>query len=200
MIAPMAGDAALEAHLTYDEYLALERETGQRHEWFNGRVYAMAGGTLAHAALSVAAASELRAIALACGCQVFSADAKVRVLATGLTTYPDASVVCGTVATAPEDANAMTNPSLLVEVLSEGTEAYDRGDKFEHYQQLPSLRDYVLVSQHRPRVEVYSRDGDTWTMRVAGPGQSVPLSAMRGAIEVDRVYAGVALTPSPLRR
>jgi Uma2 family endonuclease len=194
------GEAAVAPFIPYDAYRALEQTTGQKHEWFDGRVYAMAGGTLAHGALAVAVASELRALALACGCQVFSSDVKVRVTATGLATYPDGSVVCAEVATDPEDAHVITNPALLVEVLSESTEGYDRGEKFAHYQQMPSLRDYVLVSQHTRRVEVFSRDGvNQWTLRVAGAGQSVPLTALGGVIEVDRVYAGITLSPAPLR-
>jgi Uma2 family endonuclease len=193
------GDAAAEARIDYPTYLAIERETGQKHEWFDGYAYAMAGGTLPHGALTIALATELRAIALKCGCQVYSAGVKVRVRATGLATHPDASVACGPVETHPEDSNALTNPSLLVEVLSDGTEAYDRGEKFEHYRQIPSLRDYVLVSQHKALIEVYSRDGDRWSLRVAGPGVSVPLTAMAGEIEVDRVYAGITLAPAPLR-
>jgi Uma2 family endonuclease len=77
------------------------------------------------------------------GCQVFSSDAKVRVLATGLATYPDVSVVCGPIERDPDDPNAITNPSVLVEVLSASTEGYDRGAKFAHFRELPSLRDYV---------------------------------------------------------
>lgn len=181
----------------YEDYLALERCEDRRYEWFNGRVFAMAGGTLPHAELGAAVAGELRTLALACGCKVFSADAKVRVLATGLATYPDASVVCGPVERDPEDAHAMTNPTLLVEVLSDATEGYDRGEKAEHYRHIPSLRDYVLVSQHAARIEVHSREGDHWTLRVVGPGESVPLTALRGVLSVDRVYQGVELSPPP---
>lgn len=189
----MAGEAAALPWTAYEDYLALERATDQRHEWLEGQVYAMAGGTLTHAELSAAVAAELRALALPCGCRVYSPDGKVRVLATGLATYPDASVVCGPVVTAPDDPHAMTNPALLVEVLSDGTEAYDRGDKAAHYRHLASLKDYVLVSQHTRRVEVYSRAGDHWTLRVAEAGQSAPLTALDGALSVDRVYAGVTL-------
>ncbi|MBK6528132.1 MAG: Uma2 family endonuclease [Deltaproteobacteria bacterium] len=80
------------------------------------------------------------------GCRVYSSDAKVRILATGLATYPDASVVCGALQVDPADALAMVNPAMLVEVLSDGTERYDRGEKFEHYRRIESLRDYVMVS------------------------------------------------------
>jgi Uma2 family endonuclease len=193
----MAGEAAALPWTSYADYLALERATDRRHEWLDGQVYAMAGGTLTHAELAAAVAAELRSLALPCGCKVFNSDAKVRVLATGLATYPDASMVCGPVATAPNDSHAMTNPALLVEVLSDGTEAYDRGDKAAHYRRIPSLQDYVFVSQHTRRVEVYSREGDHWTLRVAEAGGSVPLTALDGSLSVDRVYAGVELAEAP---
>jgi len=193
----MAGEAAALPWTSYEDYLALERATDQRHEWLDGQAYAMAGGTLTHAELAAAVAAELRSLALTCGCKVYNSDAKVRVLATKLATYPDASMVCGPVATDPADRHAMTNPALLVEVLSDTTEAYDRGDKAAHYRHLPSLKDYVLVSQHTRRIEVYSREGDHWTLRVAEAGGAVPLTALEGALSVDRVYQGVELTEAP---
>ncbi len=194
------GDAAAMQWTSYEDYLAIERSTDQRHEWLDGRAYAMAGGTLTQGALAAAIMGELRGLALSCGCQVYSSDAKVRVLATGLATYPDASVVCGALQVDPADAHAMVNPAMLVEVLSEGTERYDRGEKFEHYRRIESLRDYVMVSQYKALLEVYSRgDDNLWTLREAGPGQSVPLTALRGVLDTDRVYAGIELPTAPLR-
>ncbi len=194
------GDAAQTPWIDYDAYLALERSTDQRHEWLDGVAYAMAGGSLAHAALTIAMGAELRSLAPPRGCRVFSSDAKLRVPATGLSTYPDLSVVCGPIVVDSLDANAMTNPVVLVEVLSDGTESYDRGEKFAHYRRIPSLRDYVMVSQHQALIEVYSRGADgLWTLREAGPGESVSLAAFAALMDVDRVYDGVELTPAPLR-
>lgn len=194
------GEAAVQPRLDYADYLAIERETDRKHEWFDGKAYAMAGGTLEHGSLSAAMVGELRALAMACGCQVFTSDAKLRVRATGLATYPDVSVVCGAIERDPDDRNAMTNPAVLVEVLSDATEAYDRGEKFDHYRQVPSLRDYVLVSQHKRQVELYSRgERGRWELSVAGAGESIRLTAMNGAVEVDRIYAGIELAPSPTR-
>lgn len=194
------GDAAEQSWIDYATYLDIEQRADRRHEWLDGAVYAMAGGTLEHGQLSASVIGELLARAAGCGCRVFSADAKVRVRATGLATYPDASVVCGPIERDPDDRNAMINPVVLVEVLSDGTEAYDRGEKFEHYRQLPSLRDYVLVSQRRPLVEVFSRDDrDRWVLTAVGAGERFTLTAMEGAIEVDRIYAGVELLPAPPR-
>jgi len=194
------GDAAEQPWIDYETYLTVERETDQKHEWLDGRTYAMSGGTIEHGQLSTQMIGELLRLASACGCRVFNSDVKIRVRATGLATYPDASIVCGTIERDPDDRNAMTNPAVLVEVLSDGTEAYDRGEKFEHYRRIPSLRDFVLVSQHKPRVEVYSRDqGDRWVLTTAGVGERFSLTAVDGTIEVDRVYADVELVPAPPR-
>ncbi len=195
------GEAAPKQRVDYEAYLAIERETGRKHEWLDGVVYAMAGGTLSHAELSAAMTVALSALARECGCRVFSSDAKVRVRATGLATYPDVSVVCGEVVRDPGDRNAVNNPAVLVEVLSEGAEGYDRGEKFAHYREVPSLRDYVVVSQYERRIEVHSRDPQgLWVLREARAGGSVPISAFGGAaLEVDRVYEGVELEAPPSR-
>src|SRR5215212_185514 len=112
--------------MSYAEYLAAENKTDVRHEWLRGEVFAMAGGTPEHAALAAAVIAALSAALRDRPCRVFSADARVRVLATGLSTYSDVTVVCGRLETDPEDANAIINPVLLIEVLSDSTEAYDR--------------------------------------------------------------------------
>jgi len=192
----MAGEAA-PAGLSYDAYLALERDTGQRYEWLDGRVYAMAGGSLPHGALSAAMLAELRTLALLRGCVVFSSDTKVRVEATGLSTYPDGSVVCGPAQTSPRDRNAMTNPVVLVEVLSASTERYDRGEKWAHYRRIPGLQHFLLVSQHDKHIELYTRTGDHWTLRDAVEGESLYLAALDGTLSVDRVYAGITLEDPP---
>lgn len=197
---PRMGDAAAVTSIDYPRYLAVERERDQKLEWFEGQLYAMAGGTLEHSALSAAMIRALGQLAERAGCQVHTSDAKIRVLETGLATYADAAVVCGPVARDPQDANAMTNPAVVVEVLSDSTEAYDRGEKFRQYRKIPALRDYVLVSQHDRRVEVYSREDDgRWSLAEAVAGESFHLTALDGAIAVDRVYAGVELSPRAAR-
>ena len=181
--------------IDYSAFVDLERDAVEKHEWFDGQVFAMAGGTFEHGALTANVIAELATLARACGCRVFSSDVLVRVLTTGLATYPDASVVCGPVESDPANRNAMTNPSVLVEVLSDSTEAYDRGDKFEHCRAIASLRDYVLVSQHRRRIEVFSRGADgRWTLASAASGGRVELTALGASLEVDRVFEGVELS------
>ena len=159
-------ESAREITHTFAEYLALEGASHTRHEYLNGEIFAMAGGTIEHGALAANAIGELRGGLRGRPCRVLTADVRVRVLATGFSTYPDVSVVCGSIELDPEGANTVVNPVAIVEVLSDRTEAYDRGEKFAHYRRIPSLRDYPLVSQHEPWIEHYRRnDDDTWTLR-----------------------------------
>ena len=192
----MTGDAAPTAGISYAAYLALEQDTGVRHEWVDGVAYAMAGGTPAHNRLCAQVIMELGRILGDGPCGVYTADQKIRPRSGRFASYPDAAVVCGEVETHPDDPNAILNPVVLVEVLSDSTEPWDRAGKFRRYRRLATLRDYVLVSQHERCVEVYSRGPDgVWQLREAVEGGSVPLTAFEGAVEVDRVYRGVTLTP-----
>ena len=114
----------------------------------------------------------------------------MRILATGLSTYPDASVVCGRTETAPDDPDAMVNPVLLVEVLSDSSEAYDRGAKAAHYRRIPSLKEYMLVSQSEPLIEVYRRgEGGRWELREARPGEAIELASVDVSLQVSAIYA-----------
>ena len=142
---------------SFAEYLALERDSDIKHEFDTGEILAMAGGTARHSALAVKIVVAL-AMASARGCTVFQSDMRVRVVATGRATYPDVSMVCGEIEYDAEDAarTTITNPILLVEVLSATTEKGDRGNKWMHYQRIPSLQEYVLVSQE-PRIETFRR-------------------------------------------
>src|SRR5258706_5149808 len=147
---------------TFGDYLLLERDSEVKHEFDAGEILAMSGGTARHSAL---AARIITALGTTCapGCTVFTSDMRVRV-ATGRATYPDVSMVFGPIEYDPEDAarTTMTNPVLLVEVLSVTTEKGDRGNKWMHYQRIPSLHEYVLVGQE-PRIEIYRRlPSGTW--------------------------------------
>ncbi|AGP37135.1 hypothetical protein BE04_33380 [Sorangium cellulosum] len=174
---------------SYAEYLEQERTSPTKHEFLNGEIFAMAGGTPEHARLCLSVGAELRAHLRGRPCVVYSSDLRVRVQATGLSTYPDVSVVCGRIERDPEDTDAALNPVVLVEVLSDSSEAYDRGQKFAHYRCIPSLREYVLVSQHEPRIEVFHRNEDgSWTLREARAGKGVELQAIGCILSVDDVY------------
>ncbi len=178
---------------TYREYLAFEHSSNVKHEYFNGEIYAMAGGTPEHAALGMAIGSALFTQLVSGPCRVYSSDLRVRVLATGLTTYPDVSVVCGEIEKDAEDKHAATNPRVLVEVLSESTAAYDRGEKLEQYKRIESLQAVLLVSQDSRRAELHERDGDGWQTRVFGAGAKLSLSSIHAELDLDAIYAGAGL-------
>jgi Uma2 family endonuclease len=143
---------------TYAEYLGYERDSALKHEFDDGEIRAMAGGSRRHNALASRVSAALEA-AREPGCVAFQSDQRVRVLATGRATYPDASMVCGPIEGDPADPTGSTisNPTLIVEVLSPSTEQDDRGSKWQHYQLMVSLQEYVLVSQAEPRIERYHR-------------------------------------------
>ncbi|MDO9021212.1 MAG: Uma2 family endonuclease [Deltaproteobacteria bacterium] len=192
----MMGDASTNTEVTYDAYLALERSTNWKHEWIDGVAYAMAGGTPTHSRLSAQMIVELARLLGERPCAIHTSDLKVRPEGLRFATYPDVAVVCGEAQTHADDPNAVTNPVVLVEVLSDSTERWDRTGKFRRYRKIASLRDYVLVSQSERCIEVYSRGpDDTWTLREAGEGESVPLSALEASLDIDRVFRGVTLTP-----
>jgi Uma2 family endonuclease len=174
--------------LSYDEYLRLERESDEKHEWLDGVLYAMAGGTYEHGRLAAALIRELGIALRGMPCNVLSSDVRVRILATRRATYPDVAVVCGKPEHPPDDPHAILNPTVLVEVLSDSTEKGDRGDKWAHYQHLESLREYVLVSQSEPRIEVFSRSGEGWAYRAYERGTSFMLPSLAASISVDEVY------------
>jgi Uma2 family endonuclease len=176
--------------MSYADYLAAEELSSVRHEFLRGTVYAMAGGTPEHAALAMAVGGELRNALAGRPCRVYGSDLRVRVDATDLATYPDVAVVCGSLERSPHDENAAVNPVLIVEVLSDATEAYDRGEKFAHYRRLNSLREYLLVSQKERRLELYRKDAEGhWVLFEAGSGETLTLASLPGvALVTDEVY------------
>lgn len=178
---------ARRVHHTYEEYVAVEDGSTVRHEYLEGEIYAMAGGSPDHAALA-ATLIRLLGSQLPPGCRVFTSDLRIRIQATGLSTYPDAAVVCGPTARAGDDRLAVTNPVLVVEVTSPSTEEYDRGEKLRHYMELPSLRELVIVSHSLPHITIYRRNGDEWTAIEARSGETLPLAAVSGTLAVEDVY------------
>jgi Uma2 family endonuclease len=179
-----------DARLSYGKYLALEESSGIKHEYIRGDVYAMSRGTPMHASLQVAVSTAVRVALRGRPCQVFSSDLAVRVDATDSTFHPDVTVVCGKLETSPTDANAVVNPKLIVEVLSESTEAYDRGAKASHYRQLPSLAEYVLVSQAERLVEVHRKnERGRWELAVEARDGEVELASVEVRFTIDEIYA-----------
>ncbi|MFC1642998.1 Uma2 family endonuclease [Myxococcota bacterium] len=175
--------------MTYDEYLELERTASTKHEYVNGHVYAMAGGTPEHARLQGRVIHLLTVASQGRPCAPFSSALRVRIAETGRSTYPDVTVVCGRVRTAPDDPEAVTNPRVIVEVLSPTTEADDRGDKWAHYQRLESLPEYVLVSQDTQRVEVFRREAARWTYETVGADGELVLPSLGVSLSLRELYA-----------
>lgn len=177
-------------HISYAEYLAAEAASEVKHEYLRGEVFAMAGGTADHARLSSQLITALTIAMHDRPCAVFTSDLRIRIDATDLSTYPDVSVVCGGLQHSAVDPIAATNPILIVEVLSDSTEAYDRGEKFAHYRRLSSLREYLLVSQREPRIESYFRNAaGEWVLHEARAGERLSIRALEGvSLEIDAIY------------
>jgi Uma2 family endonuclease len=174
-------------HYSYAEYVALENESSIRHEFLDGEIYAMARGTPGQAGLAATVIALLRP-QLQPGCRVYTSDLRVRISSTGLSTYPDVTVICGPTQRAADDPLAVVNPVVLVEVTSDSTEDYDRGEKLRHYQQLPSVREVLLVCQREPRLTVHRRLEDGWVSFDARAGESVGLFSLVARIAVNDVY------------
>jgi Uma2 family endonuclease len=178
---------ARQLHYTYEQYLALEEESSVRHEYLDGEIYAMAGGSPDHAALAGAVIRVIGA-RLPPGCRIFTSDLRVRIPATGLSTYPDAAVICGRTQRAHDDGLAVVNPALLVEVTSKSTEDYDRGEKLRQYQLLPSVRDILIVSHREAQIALHRRVGDEWQVVEARQGDLIRLESVAAVLAVDEVY------------
>jgi Uma2 family endonuclease len=178
---------------TYAQYLALEKASNVKHEYLDGQIYEMAGGTPQHAALAAAVVGLLFPALRDRGGRTHSADLRVRVRATGLATYPDVTVVCGPRECDPDDDDAVNNPTMIVEVLSPSTEEYDRGEKFDHYKRIESLREYVLIAQDRREVEVWTRGAEgSWGHRRFADGDAAALDSVGAVLDVAALYGAVA--------
>ncbi|MYK95480.1 Uma2 family endonuclease, partial [Candidatus Poribacteria bacterium] len=151
-----------QTYLTPEEYLAFERKAATKHEYLNGQIVAMSGASFAHNFITVNIATHLNIQLMNGECRVATSDMRVKVTEIDSYFYPDVVVVCGE--PVPEDNvfDTLLNPTVIVEVLSPSTETYDRGEKFEHYQQIDSLKDYILISQDKIHVEHYCRQGSRW--------------------------------------
>jgi Uma2 family endonuclease len=181
--------------MTEEEYLAFEERATERHEFLDGHVWAMSGGTAAHDALSTAVAAELRSALASKDCLAHGPNLRLKSLSSGLYTYADALVACRPQQFADAKRTTLLNPRLIVEVLSENTESYDRGAKFAHYRGIPSIGDYVLVSTTERLVEVYTRATDAWELRVYREGDEIVLPSIGVKLSLDAIYRGVELDP-----
>ncbi len=173
---------------TYTEYRSIADDSKVKYEYIAGEIVAMSGGTIVHGRLIGQAARVLDRALEGRPCIVLPSDVRVRVRAADRSTYPDLFVVCGEPEKDPEDDHAVVNPSLIVEVLSDSTEDSDRSDKFAAYRRLIALQEYILVSQHERRVEVYRRDGRRWHLDEYGRSEQVTLDSIAVGFAVDDLY------------
>lgn len=179
---------------TPDEYLALERTANHKSEFYKGRIFAMAGANERHNLIAGNLHAFLRSQLRSHGCKPYIADMKVLVPDTGLYTYPDVSVACGEIRFRDERNDILLNPCVLIEVLSKSTETRDRGWKFQNYWNIPSLVDYVLVSQDTPLVEQFIRKtDDIWTFRrYSGLDAFLELNAVACRVPLREIYLDVS--------
>jgi Uma2 family endonuclease len=186
--------AAASPYVSLEDFFETEvasPATAPRHEWCDGVVYAMSRGSPEHGRLTSSVTIALGST-LPGDCRVYSSDTMLYIPSATLATYADVSVVCGSLETITVSKDgrslgqAITNPIIIVEVLSGSTERYDRDGKFKAYKQIPSLREYVLVAQHEPRIEVFRRVED-WQGEAAGPREAVRIHG--AMIDIDRIDA-----------
>ena len=188
---------AAQTHLTPREYLAFERKATTKNEYINGQVVAMSGASFAHNFLTMNAANQFYNQLMGGECQVAASDMRVKVPQTESYFYPDVVVVCGEPRSEDDAFDTLLNPTLIVEVLSPSTEAYDRGEKFEHYQQIASLKEYILISQDKVRVEHYHRQEAAWLQNeFRGLEDVLSLLSIGCELRLRDVYRRVEVTSS----
>jgi Uma2 family endonuclease/predicted nucleotidyltransferase len=177
-------------YYTPEEYLALEEVVETKNEYFQGEIFAMSGGSANHNRIAVSVCMMLAAEFEESSCEVFSSDVRLLVQAIGLYTYPDAMVVCDPVEYVEDRNDTVTNPIVIVEVLSKSTREYDRDKKFELYRDLPSFRDYLLIDQDRVYIDHYHKLEDgRWVLTLFNnPDTDLTLTAIEVSLSVRRIY------------
>ena len=187
------------SNIALDEYIQIEQETGQKYEFHDGAIYALAGGTLNHGWICGNIFGELRSGLKSQGnkCRAMTSEIKLYIAAGNCYVYPDAMVVCGKIETNKKEVQSVTNPQIIIEVLSPGTEIYDRGDKFHLYRQVKSLKEYVLIDQAKPQVEIFKKEGDLWQIsRTTGLAKSIYLSSIDLEISLAEIYNDINFVAS----
>ncbi len=182
------------------EYLALEEKAAYKSQYFDGGIFAMAGESPEHSAITVNVSSALKNHLAGRPCRPYSSDLMISVLPTGLRTYADVSVVCGKPEHDPEVKVAVTNPCVLVEVLSPSTEAFDLGTKASHCRKIPALKCLVYIPSTRSHVQVFERLTDvSWSVRdYSRPEERIHIACLGVELTVEEIYRGVDLPPETL--
>ncbi|MFD2112614.1 Uma2 family endonuclease [Thiorhodococcus fuscus] len=182
--------------ITHEDYLAGETESPIKHEYLAGQVFAMAGASEAHVTIAGNLFALLRSHVRGSPCRVYMSDMKVRVEASDAFFYPDVFVTCSTADAA--QTYYKQAPTLIVEVLSSSTAAFDRGKKFAHYRQLESLREYVVIDPEQMSIDVFRRnEAGQWVLFPFGEGDRLDLASIDFSAPIDAVYEDVNLTEQP---
>jgi Uma2 family endonuclease len=182
---------------TPEEYLALERNAEFKSEYIDGRIVAMTGASAPHVTIVGNISAELRSHLRGGSCRAYASDMRVQIGGGSRYTYPDVAVACGRQEFLDGVLDTLTNPALIVEVLSPSTEAYDRGEKFQHYRMIETLQEYVLVAQDQPLVERFTRHGEFWHLAtVSGLDAALELTSVGCTIPLREIYENVEF-PAP---
>jgi len=183
--------------MTLEDYLANGPEwpDGQRVEWINDQAYAMSGASALHAAVTANAIAALTVALRGSGCRATTADQRVWIPTTGAWLYPDVTVICGPYEVADEDRHSVTNPTVVVEVLSPSTRSYELGAKGEHYRSLPTLQHLLFVDPVERRVALYTRTAEGWLLRDLHEGE-VPLEGVGVSLPLAELFADLAQVPT----
>lgn len=179
-------------HYSLDDYFAAEESSPLKHEYYRGEIFAMAGASVAHNDISANVLSTLRIGLRGQGCRAFGSDLRIKTPG-GLYAYPDVSVICGRIRLVAGRPDTATNPSILVEVLSDATRDYDRGEKFALYKAIPTLREYVLIEQAEVSVEHFVRKrGTRWSSRaLTGLRSAVSFASVDLELRLADIYREV---------
>jgi Uma2 family endonuclease len=187
--------------ITEDVYLEQERRGTIKHEYYNGKVYAMSGASEQHNLIAMNVAASLHTQLRGRSCRAYPSDMRLKVVKTGLNTYPDFTIVCGqSEFTDPTKRDTLTNPSVIVEILSPSTERYDRGMKFQHYRTIETLKEYILISQDKHHIEKFTRqENNEWVLTEAiGLEAAMPITSIQGTLTLHDVYEQVIMIPELL--
>ncbi len=189
----MSALVARRSGVSPEEYFRLDAGAPVRSEWLRGEMYATAGGTIDHSLICANCVGALHNVLRGRPCRVFEGNLRVKSGGPTLYSYPDATVICGQPMIAPEDRNTVTNPTVVVEVLSPSTAAYDLGTKFDCYRELVSLRNYLAVSSREYRVQsFFRRDDGIWEVGfAAGRAASIHLPSINAQLPLAEIYEGV---------
>jgi Uma2 family endonuclease len=184
--------------ITPQEYLIRERQASIKSEFYQGEIFAMGGGSANHSLIAANFAGEARNALKDKPCTVFNSDLRVQVQATGLYTYPDATIVCGEQIFDDDHRDTLLNPTVIVEVLSDSTEKYDRGKKSNHYRQIKSLKELILIAQDRPQVERFTRqpNGDWLFNEQKELSAEFELKSLDISVAMSELYRGVKFEPT----